>query len=68
MNNCPLCGGTTGYRNKVLVEYERQRKWGGDCWHGHMEQGSIHKEYLRRYCMDCGKCVSALLDAPTFKL
>lgn len=67
MDACPLCSGTTGYRNKVLVEYERQRGWENEA-EGHFEHQGTYKEYLRRYCMDCNKCVSAALDAPTFKL
>ena len=67
MKACPLCNGETGYRNKVLVEYERQQAW-NDPSGGHLELGAVHKEYRRRYCMDCGECVSMLLDAPTFKL
>ena len=66
MTACPLCGGTTGYRNKVLVEYVRRNSWLGTT--PYLVRMGIRKEYLRRYCMDCGKCVSMLLDAPTFKL
>ena len=67
MNACPLCSGTLGYRNKVLVEYEAQRSWDKPD-SPHMEYMGTEKVYLRRYCMECNQCVSMLLDAPTFKL
>ena len=67
MNACPYCKGTTGYRNRVMVEYERQRHW-DDKGEGHLETGTVLKEHRRRFCMDCGRCVSMLLDMPTFKL
>ena len=62
---CPLCGGRTGYRSKVLIEYQKQTFWHGVFY---LVRKEVHKEYKSRYCMDCGKCVSMLLDAPTFKL
>jgi hypothetical protein len=65
LNACPLCGGKTGYRNKVLIEYEKRTLW-SDVFY--LMRKKVHKEYLRRYCLDCNKCVSAALDAPTFKL
>ncbi len=65
MNACPLCGGTAGYRNIVLIEYEKHTLWSGVFY---LLRKKVHKEYKRRYCMDCDECVSMLLDTPTFKL
>jgi hypothetical protein len=69
MEACPLCSGTTGYRHKVLVEYDVQHDW-NKPWlsEAHHEDCGVYKNFKRRYCMDCNKCVSAILDAPTFKL
>ena len=63
---CPLCGGHTGYHNKVLLEYVKNTNWLGTAFY--LVRKGTHKIYRNRYCRDCGKCVSMLLDAPTFKL
>ncbi len=66
MKACPHCFGTRGYTQKVLLEYARNNGWHGDTQY--LVRKGMHKVYLRRYCMDCKKCVSAALDMPTFKL
>ena len=65
MDKCPHCSGTSGYRSRVMIEYQKQTSWAGFFY---LVRNKVVKEHKRRYCMDCGKCVSALLDAPTFKL
>ena len=66
MNTCPHCAGRSGYTQRVLMEYVRHNGWQGDTQYD-VRKGP-HKVYLRRYCKDCNKCVSAALDMPVFKL
>ena len=67
LQHCPLCGGTTGFSRKVLIEYEVQYDWVSPA-DPHFEERGTDTVYKRRYCMDCKGCVSKPLDAPTFKL
>jgi hypothetical protein len=62
MDECPHCGGKSGYREKLVVRYEQLYEFSGEpdgtTEYQHVSGGKL------KYCSDCHKKIKCLRDKP----
>lgn len=55
-NECPKCGGITGYSYKITVEYIQCENWMGDAISAEQSGDGTASKILK--CLDCGNKMS----------